>query len=774
MHCELNMAEARQAVAFQFTVTDNGIVIDFNHIGINNVIQAVLHAIRLKWSGFRNALYKSTFPNSGKSYLIIIMFLILMRYLQLGPAKYLLQLEANIPLQSPQVTMCTYVLLLATVLWITLAYCKRYFLKLLLMYKGWLYEGRGKISLQTKVWYGIMNMLLWKGKLKLLSYQSSLPRLPVPALNLTTQRYLESVRPLTNDDQYDRMVKLANAFQNGVGSKLQRYLVIYSWWASNYVSEWWEKYVYLRSRNSLLINSNYYMIDGATVNPVTNIQAARAASITRSILQYRQMIDDESLEPLLLRNVIPMCSKQHLRQMNTVRIPGKECDQILHYSSSISRHIAVIHKGRYYKLDLYRGPRWLKIVELEKQFQSIIDDHDTPQVGEMHLAALTAQDRTHWATLREKYFSHGMNKQSLDVIERSAFVVVLDDTDQFYSESDPSKLNAFCKATLCGNGYNRWFDKSMTVVIYANGRFGANMEHTPADAPIFGHLLEYLMATDVQDGRFKPDGHCIGETKRRLRPPTRLKWDIPLNCAKEIQDSVKIAKLGIDDLDLFVLEFGNYGKGYVKNCKISPDGYMQMALQLTYYKLTHQFCLTYESGMTRLYREGRTETVRPVSVRSVEFVRTMCDKSKSNEEKCQALRDACSWHGTLAREAMLGNGVDRHLFCLYVVSQYLKLDSPFLKEVLSEPWRLSTSQTPHHQTDYCKLDYNPNAKKLSAGGGFGPVADDGYGISYIFAGDDFIMVHITSKKSCKSTSSAKFAKVLKENLLEIQRCFQES
>lgn len=74
---------------------------------------------------------------------------------------------------------------------------------------------------------------------------------------------------------------------------------------------------------------------------------------------------------------------------------------------------------------------------------------------------------------------------------------------------------------------------------------------------------------------------------------------------------------------------------------------------------------------------------------------------------------------------MCGKGIDRHLFCLYVVSKYLELDSPFLNEVLSEPWRLSTSQTPHGQTKQMDLVKYPNC--ISAGGGFGPVADDGYG-----------------------------------------------
>ena len=41
---------------------------------------------------------------------------------------------------------------------------------------------------------------------------------------------------------------------------------------------------------------------------------------------------------------------------------------------------------------------------------------------------------------------------------------------------------------------------------------------------------------------------------------------------------------------------------------------------------------------------------------------------------------------------MTGQGIDRHLFCLYVISKYLKIESPFLAKVLGEPWRLSTSQ----------------------------------------------------------------------------------
>lgn len=73
-------------------------------------------------------------------------------------------------------------------------------------------------------------------------------------------QYLKSVRPLMDDEEYEKMSKLANDFFGGIGVKLQRYLTLKSWWATNYVTDWWEQYVYLRGRSPLMVNSNYYGI----------------------------------------------------------------------------------------------------------------------------------------------------------------------------------------------------------------------------------------------------------------------------------------------------------------------------------------------------------------------------------------------------------------------------------------------------------------------------------------------------------------------------------
>lgn len=156
--------------------------------------------------------------------------------------------------------------------------------------------------------------------------------------------------------------------------------------------------------------------------------------------------------------------------------------------------------------------------------------------------------------------------------------------------------------------------------------------------------------------------------------------------------------------------------------------------------------------MTRLFKEGRTETVRSCTVESAEWVKSMENPDVSVSERVALLHKACHSHQMGYRDAMCGKGIDRHLFCLYVVSKYLEVDSPFLHKVLSEPWRLSTSQTPHGQTANFDLKKYPSC--ISAGGGFGPVADDGYGVSYIIAGEDLIFFHISSKVSSGHTVSS--------------------
>lgn len=45
-----------------------------------------------------------------------------------------------------------------------------------------------------------------------------------------------SVRPLLDDEKFEKLKEMSEEFKNGVGKKLQLYLWLKSWWSSNYVS----------------------------------------------------------------------------------------------------------------------------------------------------------------------------------------------------------------------------------------------------------------------------------------------------------------------------------------------------------------------------------------------------------------------------------------------------------------------------------------------------------------------------------------------------------
>jgi carnitine O-palmitoyltransferase 1 len=69
-----------------------------------------------------------------------------------------------------------------------------------------------------------------------------------------------------------------------------------------------------------------------------------------------------------------------------------------------------------------------------RQLEQILSDESPPAKGEEMLAALTAGERVTWALARQEYFFKGVNRHSLDAIEKAAFVVTLDDFPYEFDE----------------------------------------------------------------------------------------------------------------------------------------------------------------------------------------------------------------------------------------------------------------------------------------------------------------------------------------------------
>ena len=47
----------------------------------------------------------------------------------------------------------------------------------------------------------------------------------------------------------------------------------------------------------------------------------------------------------------------------------------------------------------------------------------------------------------------------------------------------------------------------------------------------------------------------------------------------------------IDDIQINVCAFEEFGKGLIKEMRVSPDGFIQQALQLAYFKSSENFVI---------------------------------------------------------------------------------------------------------------------------------------------------------------------------------------
>ena len=240
-----------------------------------------------------------------------------------------------------------------------------------------------------------------------------------------------------------------------------------------------------------------------------------------------------------------------------------------------------------------------------------------------------------------------------------------------------------------------------------------------------------------------------------VMPPKHLKF----NLKEDINPYVEKAKLHMkglqEDLQMKVLNFQGFGKGTIKTFKLSPDSFVQMAIQLAFYRLHGIPVATYESGGTRACKEGRTETIRSCSQESYDFTAKMMDKNVSDNEKYNALITAIKGHNYYAKMATSGHGVDRHLTGLKKAA--IENDLP-LPEFFKDPGYLKT------------ITMRLSTSQISGrNGGFtcyGPLQPDGYGTCYS-VDNNFIIIACSALKSCSETSVEAMTKALEDSLNDI-------
>ncbi|KAI9478378.1 MAG: acyltransferase ChoActase/COT/CPT [Benjaminiella poitrasii] len=542
----------------------------------------------------------------------------------------------------------------------------------------------------------------------MLRYQKNLPKLPVPQLSQTLQKYLKSVHPLLTAEEYKRTEQAVKDFEapGGLGQELQRRLVARAKDPNmvNWMEEWWLDQAYMGYRDPVVIYVSYFF--AYKDDKLRRLPAKRAAAITTAALEFKQQVVQCQLEPEYAKGE-PICMDSYKYMFNNCRIAKKPSDLAASFDPFKNTHIIAIRKNKFFVVETVQNGVQLNTNELELQFQKVIDQ--AGQLKGIPVGVLTAWNRDKWTDARDALLAaNPINKQVIEKIETASFVVCLDDLA-------PKTRDELCRACWHGDGRNRYFDKPLQFIVFENGKAGFMGEHSCMDGTATCRLNEY-----VCDGLAR---NLVNHGSNDVRPNLSVPQEITFVLNKDLEETIDVAESDFETLianhEMTVLAYQSFGKNLIKKFKSSPDGFAQMAIQLAYYKMFGVSRPTYESGQTRKFQRGRTETSRTVSDETVAFVKVMEDPHASNEAKINAFRTALKAQGQYMATAVNAHGVDRHLFGLKNSLKPNEETPALFKDpayAYSSHWYLSTSQLTSEHFD---------------GYGWGQVVNDGFGVAYM-------------------------------------------
>ncbi|KAJ4477315.1 acyltransferase ChoActase/COT/CPT [Lentinula aciculospora] len=583
-----------------------------------------------------------------------------------------------------------------------------------------------------------------------------LPRLPVPDLQKTLTKYLDSLRPFLLQDathggtSYDEALALrtkwADEFLNGIGRVCQERLHELD---RNSPDNWLDDNFWLRSylqwRVPLLIHSNWWLVfNDDPLQPsetrrtpgFTEWQLRRAAWLVHRTLELKDKVKLQELHPVTTRTGV-WIQENISKMFNLARIPQRNCDvlsQITPASDPLSHNIIVMVDNWFYTLRAYdsgtgnSSPRTsINAETLLSRLNAIVRDATNRTGSAPEVGMLSADERDSWASNLQSLLSISpQNINTHDTIVKSLMCLCLDrETYTAFSSSSSSSLpqpSTMSQASLdshlhairsvSSNVSNRFFDKPYSIIVDPSGRAGAMGEHSPVDALVPSIVGEYAVVQHVE--MLEPVSSDIAKEGW-----SRLDWVIDDDVVEAIHAARERAEANIKNSDDSLLWFEEYGSDWIKSAGFSADAYIQMAIQIAWYRTTGEFTATYETALTRMFNKGRTETIRTLTLESRAFVLAMTDdaKSTSNETKILYLRRAAQKHTSLTRDATTGRGIDRHLLGLRNMLRQKERTELFDDALFSksQEWRLSTSglSAGHH----------------FRGTGFGTVYENGYGIN---------------------------------------------
>ena len=312
--------------------------------------------------------------------------------------------------------------------------------------------------------------------------QANLPRLPVPSIQDTLDRFLPTALPLTKSEaEKQALLQAVEKFPAQASELQERLLRRKEEFAdSSWLQLWWNTLGYLQVRDPVVINVSYFF--HFADDPSSAGQVQRAASILMGVAQFRKKVCSGSLPAETIgkkdrkKN---LCSVAYKYLFHACRIPKLVQDSYKIYDPSQYKHAVVAVKGHFFRLDIVdpATDEPLSLSSLEAAVEEC--RRQAEQRGPaVEIGWFTSSNRDDWARAHSELLEVGGPevKAALEALESGAVLICLDEDIVTSRKEVAEKL-------LHGahNGFNRWFDKSIQFIVSKNGKAGLVGEHSMMD-----------------------------------------------------------------------------------------------------------------------------------------------------------------------------------------------------------------------------------------------------------------------------------------------------
>lgn len=193
--------------------------------------------------------------------------------------------------------------------------------------------------------------------------------------------------------------------------------------------------------------------------------------------------------------------------------------------------------------------------EIFSQLLYILSDAPCLPAKPPMIGLLTAEPRSKWARDREVLLMDEKNCRNIELIEQALILLCLDETlpmnfnargfagaaPSFYMAGGRDETNMAHEMIHGGgseyNTANRWFDKTMQIIVCNDGTWGLCYEHSPSEGIAVVQLLEGIFKkidamANVDEG--------VGQ--HHLAPPERIEWVV----GPEIENRIRQATLTVN------------------------------------------------------------------------------------------------------------------------------------------------------------------------------------------------------------------------------------